>query len=166
MSDNVMQGPPKEDHYGHKYNGDKSVEGYDICVCGARENTPVSAQFCMGDGRNEHNIKYMPIQEFWELGFIQELNRRFMHPRGLAFEVIIHFNTDGTAKGARLGGIWDYRADPEGIAFEDTTLSVEKFESVERLLADKEQYRSENLGYVIQPIPGVDGPGPIGPIGV
>ena len=30
--------------------------------------------------------KYMPIKEFRERGYLQELNRRFLHPLGLALE--------------------------------------------------------------------------------
>lgn len=58
--------------------------------------------------------KRIPIGEFRELGFLQEVNRQFFHPRGLALEVIL--GADGEE---RLGGIWDYREDPEGILFSD-----------------------------------------------
>lgn len=57
---------------------------------------------------------YMDPAEFQELGFLQEVNRRFLHPCGLA--LAIQKDDDGTC---RLAGIIDARDDPEGIAFFD-----------------------------------------------
>ena len=59
-------------------------------------------------------MKRIGIKEFKEEGYLQEANRRFFHPLGLALEVII--DKDG---GVVLGGIWDSRDDPEGILFDD-----------------------------------------------
>jgi hypothetical protein len=94
-------------------------------------------------------IKRIPIKEFRELGFLQEINRRLLHPCGLALEVIIEENGD-----AKLGGVWDYREDPEGLAYADDVLTKEKFESVEKLFRFHEGHRREHLGYFIQPLPG------------
>lgn len=73
-------------------------------------------------------VKRMSIKEFRELGFLQEANRLFFHPHGLALEVIV--GGDGTES---LGGVWDYRDDPEGIVFRDggdrtkaTTVAAER----------------------------------------
>jgi len=60
-------------------------------------------------------IKRIDIDEFQEKGYLQEANRLFFHPLGLALEVIVD-EEDGSMK---LGGIWDYRNDPEGIVFDD-----------------------------------------------
>jgi hypothetical protein len=57
-------------------------------------------------------IKYMDIKEFREKGFLQEVNRLVLHPCGLAMEVMVH--DDGTET---LGGVWDYRGDPEGMCY-------------------------------------------------
>ncbi len=94
------------------------------------------------------DTKRIPIKEFRSLGFIQELNRRFLHPCGLALEVIVDKDTGEEA----LGGVWDYRDDPEGIRFEEGVASVDKVESVDQLLASKEQVRLDNLGYIVQPV--------------
>ena len=59
-------------------------------------------------------VKRIDIEEFQEKGYLQEVNRRFLHPLGLALEVIID-EADGSVK---LGGIWDSRDDPEGIVFD------------------------------------------------
>lgn len=71
-------------------------------------------------------IKRMDIKEFRELGFLQEVNRLVLHPCGLALEVVIH--EDGTEE---LGGVWDYREDPEGICYGgDGSPSLKKANSV------------------------------------
>ena len=59
--------------------------------------------------------KYMPIQEFVERGFLQEINRRLLHPCGLALEVV--YEEWGEM---HLGGVWDARDDPEGIIFAES----------------------------------------------
>jgi hypothetical protein len=57
-------------------------------------------------------VKHMDIKEFHELGFLQEANRQFFHPHGLALEIRV--SEDGSES---LGGIWDCREDPEGVVF-------------------------------------------------
>ena len=95
-------------------------------------------------------INRMDVKEFAEFGFLQEVNRQFFHPLGLALEVEIH-------KGDKykLGGIWDYRTDAEGIAF-GGSLKVDrrKAERVMGLREAKAVTRRKILGFVIQPIPG------------
>ncbi len=97
-------------------------------------------------------IKYMPVEEFRKLGFIQEINRRLLHPCGLALEVVLDTET-GEAK---FSGVWDYRDDPEGNAFGEGVMTREKCLSVEELLYSKKEFREENLGYFIQPVPEED----------
>ena len=62
-------------------------------------------------------IKKMDFDEFWKLGFVQEANRLFFHPRGLAISINVE---EGKAIG--FGPIWDYRDDPEGLIFGDDIL--------------------------------------------
>ena len=59
-----------------------------------------------------NDIKRMDIAAFRSEGFLQEANRMFFHPLGLALEV--HTDENGSET---LGGVWDYRADPEGIYY-------------------------------------------------
>lgn len=94
------------------------------------------------------DIKRIPIKEFRELGFIQEINRRLLHPCGLALEVIVDFET-GEEK---LGGVWDYRDDPEGMAFAEGMINAEKAESVEVLYHAHDDVRTNNFGWVTQPV--------------
>ena len=93
-------------------------------------------------------IKRMSITEFRDQGFLQEVNRLFFHPMGMALEVEID-DEDGTE---RLGGVWDYRDDPEGMYFGEEMLSKEKAIDVKRFLDKKSKTREEILGYIIQPI--------------
>ena len=60
------------------------------------------------------DVKRIDIKEFRKLGYLQEANRRFFHPLGLALEVIVDTDTGDV----KLGGIWDSRDDPEGIVFD------------------------------------------------
>jgi hypothetical protein len=60
--------------------------------------------------------KYMTVKEFVDSGMLFEVNRRVLHPLGVAIEVIRE--EDGTVQ---FGGIWDMRDDPEGIVFEEYT---------------------------------------------
>ena len=92
-------------------------------------------------------IKRIDITEFRQQGFLQEVNRQFLHPLGLALEVTIE--DDGTE---RLGGVWDYRDDPEGILFANDTLNPKKALDIQKLMAEKHSTREALLGYVIQPL--------------
>ena len=74
-------------------------------------------------------IKHMDIKEFREIGLLQEVNRLFFHPRGVALEVVISDN--GTES---LGGIWDSRNDPEGMLFDVNMIEEDKIKRVEAML--------------------------------
>lgn len=89
-------------------------------------------------------IQYLPTKEFLDEGWLQESNRKFFHPRGLALEVTPdlcredvekalkeagiqfgHDAVDNVMTGLRvfglldgwISGVWDYRGDPEGMAY-------------------------------------------------
>ena len=82
------------------------------------------------------DIKYMTAEDFRKLGFLQEANRKFFHPLGLALEVITNKNGD-----EELGGIWDYRKDPEGNFFGNGTIRQDKIAYVEKLRQSKIENR-------------------------
>lgn len=99
--------------------------------------------------------KRIDIKEFREQGFLQELNRQFLHPLGLALEIVRE--DDGTE---RLGGIWDYRDDPEGIYYDLKNSDEERLERFEKneLNVNKERekhrkVREKLLGNIIEQIP-------------
>lgn len=88
---------------------------------------------------------YIDIQEFRELGFLQEVNRLVLHPCGLALQASSPWSLEQLAELLRtadielgpralvrlhkvlgydrwtLTGVWDYRHDPEGVVFSDLT---------------------------------------------
>ena len=88
------------------------------------------------------DIKRIDIKEFREKGYLQELNRRFLHPLGLALEITID-DDDGKEK---LGGIWDYREDEEGIYYDIANSDekrIEKFIKNEQFVFNEMMKRSE-----------------------
>lgn len=89
------------------------------------------------------DIKRIDIAEFRALGFLQEVNRRFLHPCGLALEVTQL--EDGSEV---LGGVWDYRDDPEGIVF--GAIDQSKVDAVDAELAKHADARIALLGSVVQ----------------
>ena len=91
------------------------------------------------------DVKRMDIAEFREFGYLQELNRGFLHPLGLAIEVVVE--DDGTE---RLGGVWDYRDDPEGLRYEGMDLA-KKAERVAAEASRRREPRVKALGYWQQP---------------
>ncbi len=97
------------------------------------------------------DIKHISVKEFRELGFIQEINRLILHPCGLALSVQIDLDDDTVP--VTFAPIWDFRDDPEGLAFADEVLDVEKVKSVDTLYHSKDDVRTENFGWVIQPVP-------------
>lgn len=94
-------------------------------------------------------IKRIDIKEFREQGYLQELNRQFLHPLGMALEIII--DDDGNEK---LGGVWDYRDDPEGMLYAEEIVKLDRFkENIDRIAQEylvKAQYRKDKYGYTIQ----------------
>ncbi len=95
-------------------------------------------------------IKRMTVKEFRELGGVQEINRRFLHPMGMALEVIV--SDDGES--VRFGEVWDYRDDPEGIRFHEDEIDddfVKKSQLFGKMLDEKFEARDKALGWFIQP---------------
>jgi len=94
-------------------------------------------------------VKRIDIKEFRKFGFLQEANRQFFHPLGLALEVIIDEETGEET----LGGVWDYRDDPEGMLFKSEEINLEKAANVRKLFQKKAQHRLDNFSFVIQTLP-------------
>lgn len=94
-------------------------------------------------------IKRMDPKEFKDFGYLQEVNRQFFHPLGLALEVIIE---EGTTGKVTLGGIWDFRSEPEGLVFPVGQMDPLKAERVDAARQEKSEARRELQGSVVQPI--------------
>lgn len=100
------------------------------------------------------DIKRIDIREFWERGYLQEVNRRFLHPLGLALEVVAP-EPDAADQAWRLGGVWDARDDPEGVIFEGfSPEEVARAKAVDAELVAKRDARIAIFGghSAIQPI--------------
>jgi hypothetical protein len=99
-------------------------------------------------------IKKIDIKEFREKGYLQELNRQFLHPLGLALAVSVNENGE-----EMLDGIWDYREDDEGIIYD---LKNSNDERIKKFIINKYNIENESLkfalsrqkllGYVVEPI--------------
>ena len=98
------------------------------------------------------DLRTMTVHEFWESGLLQEVNRRFLHPLGVALSVIMDTYT---GKVASFGEVWDYRDDPEGLRFADETNAEadtgRKWRRVQAMWAKAHETRLDRLGYVVQP---------------
>jgi len=99
-------------------------------------------------------IKYIDIKEFREKGYLQEVNRRFLHPLGLALEIKI--DEDGSEK---LGGVWNFREDDEGIYYDLKNSDENRINNFKkkRNFIDSEfntigNSRMEKLGFVVEPL--------------
>lgn len=95
------------------------------------------------------NVKRMDVAEFRREGYLQEVNRRFLHPLGLALEVVVE--EDGSE---RLGGVWDCRGDAEGVYFAGDADTAAKAARVDALWAERGAARRAALGFVVQPADG------------
>lgn len=93
------------------------------------------------------DLNTMSLDEFVQSGYLQEVNRKFFHPMGIALSVIQ--NADGKVEG--FGPIWDYRNEPTGIRFavidEDMKIKAHNIEA-QRKKSAKERF--QQLGYIIQ----------------
>jgi hypothetical protein len=95
------------------------------------------------------------LKEFVEFGFLQEANRRFFHPLGMAMTFTI--SEDGTHS---FVGFADYRDDPEGCYFgfgntdraDRMQEAIDKESRVKALWHSKEPVRRGLFGDAIEPI--------------
>jgi hypothetical protein len=80
-------------------------------------------------------LKHMSEEEFRNEGFLQEVNRKFFHPLGLALALELGKDKDGDIR--KYWGIIDCREDPEGMFFDQEILDPAKADRIESLLKSK-----------------------------
>ena len=99
------------------------------------------------------------IEEARELGLLQEINRRVLHPAGLALGVTF----DRLGRGLSFEAeILDAREDPAGFAFGfgslpgeiDIASAARKAASVSAMHMERRRAREQEFGAAVQPIPG------------
>lgn len=93
-------------------------------------------------------MKKLSAKQFREEGYLQEVNRLFLHPLGLALEVIVDHDCE------RFGDVWDSRDDSEGLIFEfdNITEAKQNAEKVSHEYMKRKQARIKLLGQIVQPI--------------
>lgn len=98
-------------------------------------------------------VKYMDLKEFREKGYLQEVNRRFFHPLGLALEMAVSDDIE------ILNGIWDFRDDPDGIYYDvehSTQKRKDTFKRKKEFIDEQfnkfKESRMDILGFDIEPV--------------
>lgn len=83
-----------------------------------------------------------------DTGLLFEINRKVLHPFGLALEIVV---SDDTGE-AKVGKLWDYRDDPEGMLFAPETFEagLDKWFAFLKDNKDSLKERLEILGYMFQ----------------
>jgi len=101
-----------------------------------------------------NNIKKIDIKEFREKGYLQEVNRMFLHPLGLVLSVSVDDNAN-----EKLDGIWDYRDDEEGIIYDIANSDTDRqnrFKKNISFISDelegRKERRKEILGFDIEKV--------------
>lgn len=99
-------------------------------------------------------MKYIDLREFKDLGYLQEVNRRFFHPLGLAMAVSCKNGEDKVV----FTGIVDSRGEEDGFIFDERCMDskIEEYEDKAMFIQGEWERKCEkrriNLGYEIQPI--------------
>jgi hypothetical protein len=88
--------------------------------------------------------KYIDLKEFREIGYLHELNRQFLHPHGLAFEV----TTDKETGAVTFSGIQDNREYLDGMAFKK--LDIKKIGNINLLMRGRVGARTSAIGNWVQ----------------
>ncbi len=87
----------------------------------------------------------MSLQEFVDLGLLQEVNREFFHPIGLAMAVTVE--DDGRVSG--FGGIMQ-TDDPEGFLYDPSAIDQSKVERAQEFMGGRLETRRLALGFKTQ----------------
>lgn len=132
--------------------------GFTKCSCGeespvlnstaARQRWHRQHKLDVIAAREELEGRMMPLDEFVKEGLLQEVNRLFFHPRGLA----LTFERDKiTGKNVRIKGIQTCGDDPEGFVF--TNWEPEDYERRDKVEDRHMRYaraRLHKLGFDVQ----------------
>jgi len=97
--------------------------------------------------------KYIDIKEFREGGYLQEVNRTFLHPLGFALEIIV--DDDGEE---HIGGILDCRENGIYYGLHDSDKKrqnkfLKNAIGIKNKLDARSIIRQKELGFIVEPIP-------------
>lgn len=106
----------------------------------------------MGNAMNRMSRK-ISAQFLHESGLLGEINRTILHPFGMALAVNMNTDVDGELQEYDFHGILE-TDDSEGFLFEEETLKniKRKINEFYKRNAKKLEKRSEETGYVVQPL--------------
>ena len=100
------------------------------------------------------NVDHLDLNVFREKGYLQEVNRRFFHPLGVALELFI-CNDDVV-----FLRVQDYRKDPEGVIYDLKNSDVERKQRflknkkyIDKEIEKRRFVREKLFGSIIEPIP-------------
>lgn len=102
--------------------------------------------------------KTLNVKEFIDHGYLQEVNRQFFHPLGLALSVEVDC-ADGVIGDAEFFrsqmkvSILDSRDDPEGFIFGPDMIDRNKAMRIREEFLEMMRSRITTLGFAVQPIP-------------
>lgn len=98
-------------------------------------------------------LKRMSLDEFVGKGYLQEANRQFFHPVGIA--LMVEYN-DELLSYTKLSGVLDGRDDAEGFYYPDEWINTPEAEIKRAFIAEeRERFRKlrlSNLGFSIQSV--------------
>ena len=101
-------------------------------------------------------MKYLTGNEIRELGIVMEVNRRILHPLGLALEYEVP-----TGDNPAVLRVQDHRDDPEGVYFGDLTAAdAERAAALTVAMQERSLARERALGFIVQPLPTREGAQP------
>lgn len=89
----------------------------------------------------------MTLKEFMDLGYLQELNRQFLHPLGLSMA----FRVEGDGV-VGFHVIYDHRDDKAGVVFKPNKMVRGRAEFIEKEQNDRGIERLEQHGFIVQPL--------------
>lgn len=90
------------------------------------------------------------LKELIDFGYLQEVNRIFFHPLGLALQVSVDSKDPDANNDAIAWGVYDGRSDDEGMNLVE--LDLEKAKRVSDEVERRKPIREKALGYWEQPI--------------
>lgn len=91
--------------------------------------------------------QYLNHKTLIEEGYLQEVNRQFFHPHGLALALVKNEpNAEGMLR------IIDYREDKEGLVFDKSIDLQPKADNVYRLEGERYVDRRKAIGWWVQPV--------------
>jgi len=93
---------------------------------------------------------FFPVRLFREMGYLQELNRTFLHPLGLALATLIHDNGDESIQGVLV------TPDKSGFIYDEGYINSGEAVAKAQFIAERRAFMAEKrinkLGFVVQPI--------------